>query len=277
MTIIWEELNPFGVQVELDLSTDLSAEDVGQLQELFGRYGLIVAHDQSLTREQQNRVTGHFGPVISDGVEVVSNDPAIGVFGTHRLAFHSDLSFLPVPLLGAALYAVDVEPGASATKYLSGTLAYGRLGDELADKVANLSIQNIFPHDETRRNSLADQLDDDPRAIHPLVQTSKRSGATFLYLCEMQAAAVVGMEPDEGEALLQQLLAITTDPAYVYEHVWNPGDIVIWDNMCVQHGRESVADVGIRTFQRTSFGTLGFFDQVQQYRFGDKGVLTKVD
>ena len=49
------------------------------------------------------------------------------------------------------------------------------------------------------------------------------------------ASHVVGMEPEEGRALLDSLLARSTTPDRVYRHQWSVGDMVIWDNRGVLH------------------------------------------
>ena len=46
---------------------------------------------------------------------------------------------------------------------------------------------------------------------------------------------VVGMDLDEGRALLADLLARSTTPERVYRHEWSVGDMVIWDNRGVLH------------------------------------------
>ena len=43
------------------------------------------------------------------------------------------------------------------------------------------------------------------------------------------------MEPDEGRALLDDLLARSTTPERIYRHEWSVGDMVIWDNRGVLH------------------------------------------
>ena len=43
------------------------------------------------------------------------------------------------------------------------------------------------------------------------------------------------MDPDEGRALLDDLLARATTPDRVYRHEWQVGDVVIWDNRGVLH------------------------------------------
>jgi alpha-ketoglutarate-dependent taurine dioxygenase len=46
---------------------------------------------------------------------------------------------------------------------------------------------------------------------------------------------VVGMDHDEGRALLAELLDRATVPDKIYSHRWSVGDTVIWDNRGVLH------------------------------------------
>jgi alpha-ketoglutarate-dependent taurine dioxygenase len=71
------------------------------------------------------------------------------------------------------------------------------------------------------------------RPTHPLVWTH-RSGRKSLVL-GASADYVVGMDLDEGRALLAELLDRATQPDLVYSHQWSVGDTVIWDNNGVLH------------------------------------------
>ena len=72
-----------------------------------------------------------------------------------------------------------------------------------------------------------------PAREHPLVWTH-RSGRKSLVL-GTSADYVVGMDLDEGRALLADLLDRATRPGRVYSHHWSVGDTVIWDNRGVLH------------------------------------------
>ena len=49
------------------------------------------------------------------------------------------------------------------------------------------------------------------------------------------AGYVEGMDIEEGEKLLQELLEWTTRTRFVLRHEWTPGDTLIWDNTGVLH------------------------------------------
>ena len=72
-----------------------------------------------------------------------------------------------------------------------------------------------------------------PSKEQPLVwrhQTGRRS-----IVLGPTADHVVGMDRDEGRALLDSVLERATAPHRVYRHDWSLGDLVIWDNRGVLH------------------------------------------
>ena len=66
------------------------------------------------------------------------------------------------------------------------------------------------------------------------MRTNPDTGVKTLYL-GLHTSHVVGMPVAEGRALLDRLLAHTTQPRCVYAHKWRNGAIVLWDNRCLLH------------------------------------------
>src|SRR5205085_1143879 len=60
------------------------------------------------------------------------------------------------------------------------------------------------------------------------------NGRGALYLAS-HAYAVEGMDPIEGEKLIDQLTVAATAPSTTYVHAWRPGDVVMWDNRATMH------------------------------------------
>ena len=48
---------------------------------------------------------------------------------------------------------------------------------------------------------------------------------------------IVGMNEDEGRAILDEIYALQREPRFVYAHKWQVGDFVMWDNRCLLHAR----------------------------------------
>ena len=79
--------------------------------------------------------------------------------------------------------------------------------------------------------------DNVPKKVHPLVSTHKVTGKKGLYLGSWNTAIPLGMEDKQEEAqqYWQDLWNMVLERTPVYSHVWEPGDIVFWDNSQVMH------------------------------------------
>ena len=49
--------------------------------------------------------------------------------------------------------------------------------------------------------------------------------------------ALEGFDPAEGAAILDQLYDIGERREFIYEHVWQLGDFLMWDNRATIHAR----------------------------------------
>ena len=79
-----------------------------------------------------------------------------------------------------------------------------------------------------------EEIDERPKARHPLVHVHKGSGRKALFIAA-HTMDVEGMPRDEGRALIRQLIEHATQPQYVFSVKWHRGDLVIWDNLCSMH------------------------------------------
>jgi alpha-ketoglutarate-dependent taurine dioxygenase len=142
------------------------------------------------------------------------------------------------PQMATVLSAVQVADQGGETEFASAYGAYDELSDEDKQRVASLRVVHSLEASQRRVNPdpTPEQLARwraRPSHEHPLVWTH-RSGRKSLVL-GASADYVVGMEPDEGRALLAELLDRATTAEKVYSHRWTVGDTVIWDNRGVLH------------------------------------------
>jgi alpha-ketoglutarate-dependent 2,4-dichlorophenoxyacetate dioxygenase len=79
-----------------------------------------------------------------------------------------------------------------------------------------------------------DDVDARGYVLHPLVHVHKPSGRKALYLAA-HTRDIADMPREEGVALLRELTAFATQPRYVFSVTYQPGDLVIWDNLCTMH------------------------------------------
>jgi len=85
-----------------------------------------------------------------------------------------------------------------------------------------------------------------------------------LYVNEMQTERINDLEHDESDELIAALFAHLYSGEFTYEHQWQLGDLVVWDNVAVQHARRDPSE-GPRTLQRV---TLADVDPLADWKRG---------
>jgi taurine dioxygenase len=252
----------WGVVVEdLDLAGDLAPHQ-DELQALLHEHQMLCFRSPGLRGEDQKRLLACFGPLVDEsfdgsGWSFVSNVEPGGVLGDGPFLFHSDLEFTPEPLWVLSLYGVELPDAPTSTRFANGARAAANLDAELLAAIDGRTAIHVFPLLEGRgdaRYRVRDLDDGAPRAEHPVLLTHPVTGARILYVTAMQTDSIVGLADDESEALLEQLWGELYAPGNVYEHEWQVGDLLVWDNLALQHARGAVT--GRRTLRRVPVGTV---------------------
>lgn len=256
-------LSPFGRQLRISLEDGLSTRGREEVQRQFLEDGLLVVEGLDLTMEQQQEFCRTFGPIPASPYEnfYVSNRRADGFLGTKELQWHNDVPYLPSPYLVAALHAVDVDQDATSTKFVSGVRAYDSLPERLKGRLNGLNALQVRQRRSERRNRLSDLEPGDLCTVHPVIGHQQGTGRPYLFVNENMTACVIGMSEQESDSLLAELFAYLYAEEAVYEHRWRPGDLVVWDNLALQHARGAVGK-GARTLQRV---TCTRFTYTEQY------------
>ncbi|MGE0558153.1 MAG: TauD/TfdA dioxygenase family protein [Burkholderiales bacterium] len=256
----------------VDLSQPLDDDTFAQVSQAFFDNEVVVFPGQKLTPEQQIAFTRRFGVLehhvrkeaqLGDHPEIfiLSNKldaggKAIGAMDAGRF-WHSDLSYRTEPSLLSALYAVEIPvkngKALGDTHFASSTAAYNALSDEMKGKVEKL--RNIHSYREYRLKNYAAQQEDERRGIRtvqehaptpeqlasvpdmatPVVRVHPVTKRKGLFISEGHTWKMEGMPQDEGDALLRQLYDHIIQPEFMYTHSWSPGDLLMWDNIAVQH------------------------------------------
>jgi taurine dioxygenase len=186
---------------------------------------------------------------------VKQNGEPIGSLGAGEAVWHTDMSYLDRPPIASALYALEIPPVGGNTSFCSMYAIHEALPAELKRRIADLKIkhdgtynsggfvrQGVTPTDDPRTS---------PGAIHPLVCTHPDTGRQMLYLGRRRNACLIGLDLAESEALLDELWTYVARPEFAWEHVWQVGDLVIWDNRCTMHRRDPFDDSARRIMHRT--------------------------
>jgi len=256
-------IEPFGVEAKVALTRGLTEEDKDELRRLYALDGLLLIRGLKLSMADQLELCSIFGPVLRGDRDryLISNVAKGGLFGDLELLFHHDIPYLPAPFLAGALHALEVSDGVSGTRFASAMRAYERLPQKLRARIDGLNALFIRPRDESRRNKLTDSMPGDNCAVHAVVQRQKGTGRPYIFINGQSTASVIGLSESESDALIEELLSYIYASDNIHEHKWKNGDIVIWDNLALQHSRAKITG-GVRTLQRV---TIARFSYDQQY------------
>jgi taurine dioxygenase len=273
----------------VDLSMPLDDDTFTQVAKAFFDNEVVVFRNQRLNPAHQIAFTRRFGPLEAhvrkesrladhDEIFVLSNKldengKAIGAQDAGRY-WHSDLSYKREPSMLSALYAVEVpvKDGVPLgnTYFASTPAAYEALPDAMKERLATL--RNVHSYREYRMKNYAAQQDDMRRGIRTVqehaptpeqlasvpdtemdvVRVHPVTGRKGLFVNEGHTSHLTGMSRAASDALLAELYAHVTQPEFVYCHRWREGDLLMWDNIAVQHKATFDYDPQPRLMYRTT-------------------------
>ena len=87
--------------------------------------------------------------------------------------------------------------------------------------------------------------------LQRLVRRHPATGRLSLFL-SAHAGGIVGMPVPEARALLRDLNEHATQRERVHAHVWQPDDLVIWDNRVTMHRARRYDAAQVRELRRTT-------------------------
>ena len=225
---------------------------------------VLLVRDQRLADEALVRFTSRFGELeeapLFQGRRFVEEHPEvmiisnvsvegreIGSLGNSEAFWHTDLNFVEQPPAASCLYAHEVPAAGGDTGFANMYLAFETLPEDLAARVMGRCIRH-----DARFNS-AGYLREVrvPDTLHPIVRTHPETGRKALYLGRRANARIEDMTVDESDALLDTLWDHATGDALTWHHRWRAGDLLIWDNRCTLHRRDSFDGSERRIMHRT--------------------------
>ncbi len=176
------------------------------------------------------------------GVTILSSDDRDTQGDGRRLVagalWHTDDSHMAAPSALTALYGIEVPDTGGDTEFANMYAAYEALPADMRARLDGLRAVHMTKPNRAvgRTRSIAPEiLAARPPVVHPLVRTHPETGRKALYIGRNRMDHIVGMDREEGHQLIDDLVAHSTQPRFVYRHKWRRGDIVIWDNRCLMH------------------------------------------
>ncbi len=166
------------------------------------------------------------------------------------LAWHKDSMYTDKINHGGILWSQIVPERGGCTGFIDQIAAYEALPDDLKARVEGLNGIYTYTLDsweskfgekpDSRVRLSAFQMTTThhtrrPRVIHPMVFVQPETGRKVINVSPWFADGIEGMENEEGDALLREVIAHMVAPGREYYHQWVPGEMVLWDNWRMLH------------------------------------------
>lgn len=246
-------LGPYiGALIEnINIARPLSDSQFEQLYHALLKHQVLFFRNQPITPLQQRDLAGRFGDLHIHPVYPHAKEcEEIIVLDTHdnnppdNDNWHTDVTFIPTPPLGAILAAKQLPTTGGDTLWSSGIAAYEALSAPFKQLLAGLQAEHDFTKSfpEYKHRAIPEEhqrwlqgKEKNPPLLHPVIRTHPVSGRQTLFVNEGFTTRIIGLSDKESEALLGFLFAHTTKPEFQVRWRWQQDDVAIWDNRVTQH------------------------------------------
>jgi len=227
----------------VDLREPLDDGTAEAIERALHRHCVLFFRDQDLTDEQHLAFAARFGPLnrsaYADGaiewLEDRSDSPPKADL------WHTDVAFLPEPP-DVAVLSMRAAPAAGGdTLWANLYEVHDRFSPLLQELIAGLQqdVRRARPvtwsADPSGASVVYQPDPDQPGEIHPLVRVHPATGRRALYLCGQFVTGIVGLRPEESNALLALLRGGLDDPNVQCRWRWRQHDLAVWDERCTNH------------------------------------------
>ena len=237
------------VVTDVDLNA-LSDVAWAHIHMAFLRYGVLVFPGQHLGQEAQwafahrfgdrmeGRATGRISNQRRDGSMTTAKDEAFRLQRGNE-GWHIDSTYMPLAAKAGMLSALQVPSAGGQTEFADMRAAWDALDAATQEKLEGLSAYHSLYRSQAGIGFIhkTDHLygfHTKGAPLRPLVKRHPETGRKAIY-AGRHAYSIPGMEAEESERLLANLMAAACRAPRVYSHNWQVGDLAVWDNRCVMH------------------------------------------
>ena len=244
----------------IDLTRPLDERQVTFIQDAWNEHLVLVFRGQTLSEEDQQRFAGYFGPLgdrkvapgqLRERVEgldqtnpkfmLVTNikrdGKPIGAFGDGDMWFHIDSGYSAKPYRYTFLYGLKLPSTGGNTLFANTCKAYGALPQELKDTLTGRKALHIHEYKRNEKVDISADISQSPHYYHPVFISHPLTGRKSLFVDRLMTRAIEGMDQKQSDLIIDQLHDFSERKEFIYEHEWQLGDFVMWDNLATIHAR----------------------------------------
>jgi len=269
-----------------DITNDLQKELVQRLGELSGKPSTSKLHIHPISNARRE-LGGK-----DDEISIISSQQAKKLYAdrlkeakkqSSKDAWHSDITFEPVPSDYALLRLTELPKTGGDTLWASGYEVYDRISTPVQKFLETLSATYAQPRFNetadkngfkiyTEERGAPENVGEVLEAIHPVIRTNPVTGWKSVFAVGHHVQSINGLAEAESKALLNWFTSLIIENHDLQvRHRWqNVNDLAIWDNRSVYHAATPDyinQGLGERTGQRAvSLGERPYFDSESKSR-----------
>jgi taurine dioxygenase len=255
----------------VDLSKPIDESTRKEIYAAWLKHIVVLFRGLELTPEQFLAASSTFGKVaklvrppefrppgysrLPDTIMLISNvrenGVPIGALPDGEMWFHHDMLHVDEPHKASCLYSVEVPSTGGNTCFASCYRAYETMPAELRDKLEGKRAFNSYTLGEQKRGD-GQGVQHVKMASHPVFRTHDETGRKAVNVNRLMTDHIEGMDREESDKLLAAVFDHSENKEWVYEHVWRPHDLLVWDNRCSMHARTDFSAGERRLMLRTT-------------------------
>ena len=245
---------PLGARIEgLDRTRAAAPETASLLGRALAEHLLVVIRGKPMAPEETREFSKAFGepqkqllrykrsgavPDVSVMVSTLMADGTTDKTAIRAEDWHTDDSYFAVPAKATLLHSIEIPSHGGATWFCNMHSVFDALPEATRKRIDGLKAIHGYDTVRARNRPSArtpEEIAETPDVEHPLVRTHPETGRKSLYLNPNRLDRIVGLERAESDALLDELADEARKPQHHHGHVWNRGDVVVWDNRATMH------------------------------------------
>ena len=239
----------------VDLTKPIDTETFQRLNDAVVDNVALVIRGQDFTAQQYATAISLFGELMEDQnrmyladgvpmVSVLSNRHKSTTGGPaktgNNATWHTDHTNQEFPPKFTCLYPVALPDRGGGTSVCNMRAAYEALPQVLKDRITDMKTENTLISSARMATANPDIVrtqkeSKTPPMMQPLVRTHPERGTKAIWFHQSKTERIIGMEPQETQDFLPELLETAIKPEFAYTHEYKLDDMLIVDNRSAMH------------------------------------------